>query len=136
MRTALRRATIALILVAATFILMPESATATAMEPPQTSASFSAGSSCAALAGTPGVHWVADFSPFTRSPSIADLPDDGYCKPGRFECRWGGDCVKKGDQCYNCIEDYHWSDGMNSCYSCGKGQQLVQNPNGEWRCQN
>jgi hypothetical protein len=135
MRTALRLATIALIFVALTFISIPKFASATAMGPSQASPSSSMGSSCAALVGSPEVHWVADFSPSTFSPSIADVPDDGDCKPGRFECRWGGDCRKIGDKCYNCIKDYHWSDGMNTCYSCGEGQQLVQTPNGEWRCQ-
>jgi hypothetical protein len=82
-----------------------------------------------------GAHWLADFSPFTSSPSIADVPADGQCVRGRFECRWGGDCVKVDEKCYNCIEDYRWSSGMETCYSCGEGQNLVETPNGEWRCQ-
>ncbi|HEX6161459.1 MAG TPA: hypothetical protein VF111_14885 [Thermoanaerobaculia bacterium] len=77
---------------------------------------------------------AADFSPFTSTPSETDVPKDGECRKGRFECRWGGSCVKRGSKCYSCIDGYQWSDELGSCYKCGEGQSLV-NVNGEWRCQ-
>ncbi len=77
----------------------------------------------------------ADFSPFTSSPDIVTISPGESCQkePGKLKCRWGGDCVQVGNACYSCIDDYHWSGGMNTCYSCPNGTSLTRNGS-NWVC--
>lgn len=74
-------------------------------------------------------------TPMDRSPWESDVPSDGNCVRGRTECRWGGDCVKRRNKCLNCIQDYKWSDEMNTCYRCGDGESLKRDPSGKFICQ-
>jgi hypothetical protein len=76
---------------------------------------------------------AAEFSPFTSAPSRTDVPADGRCVKGRFECRWGGSCEQRGKTCLSCLDKYTWHDQMGTCYSCGEGQQL-RLKNGQWLC--
>ena len=97
---------------------------------------ISVGLGVAALLSVATLAW-ADFSPHTSSPDVADIPagqTSCHKADGYLMCRWGGDCVQKGNQCYSCIEGYHWSEELGSCYSCGQGQSLQKAENGQMVC--
>lgn len=78
---------------------------------------------------------LAQFSPSTYTPEVVDVGPNESCvkESGRLKCRWDGDCVKVGSQCFNCIGGYHYSKEMGTCWSCGQGTSL-QNVNGSWVC--
>src|SRR5262249_43397728 len=64
--------------------------------------------------------YAFQFSPFTTSPTESDIPKDGKCLKGRFECRWGGACVQDKGKCMNCTEGYSYNPEIG-CYKCGEG---------------
>lgn len=80
---------------------------------------------------------LVDTSPFTHAPEIDNLPTgESTChkEDGALMCRWGGECVQKGDKCYSCQDGQRWSDGLNACYTCSADSVLVQNDDGQWVC--
>jgi hypothetical protein len=86
------------------------------------------------LAAGVGVAWA--FSPFSSSPEVVEVGPDEACvkESGKLKCRWDGDCVKRGNKCYSCIKDYHWSDEMDTCYSCPSGGSPQKQPDGTFEC--
>ena len=77
------------------------------------------------------VVYAYESSPYTSSPSVSDVRDDGTCN-----CRWRGDCKKIGDKCYNCIDDLKYNHSLGKCYSCIEGTSLKQKKSGQWVCSN
>jgi|ERR1700730_12185034 hypothetical protein len=102
-------------------------------------------SMCAALAAvlvhrvqasrdvTPNMAVAGQFSPSTSAPSETDVPNDGRCVKGRFECRWGGSCVKEGSKCLSCVDGYSYQQGLG-CYKCPEGYALRKTEGGSWEC--
>ena len=68
---------------------------------------------------------IADFSPHTTSPDVVQIEPGELCRKefGKLKCRWGGECVKVGNECRSCIEGYRYHDSLG-CYSCPQGTRL------------
>ena len=78
---------------------------------------------------------AAETSPMTYSPSIDDKPSYGcFPRDGALACRWGGQCVEKGNKCYSCGTGQFWSDELNACYTCYQGTSLQRMPDGSFKC--
>jgi hypothetical protein len=77
----------------------------------------------------------AEFTPFTTSPEKTDKPSYGCEKrAGALACRWGGECVAVGNQCYSCGDKLSWDNILNTCYSCPEGTSLQSDSSGRRIC--
>lgn len=68
---------------------------------------------------------ASDAEPHTYAPLVTEADAKGQCRKGTHQCRMGGDCVERNDQCYSCRRGQKYNHSIG-CYECPPNRTAVE----------